>query len=385
MARTWPVTRRKRVLLSAFDAVARPFASLLHRDRVDAGNRDVKRILVLELWHMGDVVLATPVLQRLREIYPAATITLLAKAHAAELLEGSGLVDDIVTYDFPWTATSAKYNPARYDGRAISELVKDLRAKRFDLSLDCRMDLRSNVLTRSIGARRRIGYDFGGGGFLLTDALPPPPAEQHKVDDWMALLEPLKQDHRIPGVPTPEPHLSVSAVEREEARQLLESYGIAPDDLVVGIHPGGSHDTKRWSADNFAEVARSLASRHDARLVAFVDPEGFGADMQLGGDAVFVRTSIREMMGLFTFCDLVLCNDSGPMHAAAALGIPVVAVFRTGSPAAYGPRGVNHAVVGRGAHWGETSTVPLEDVMTAADSSLSLIRERRHARAEHGT
>ena len=370
MARTWPVTRRKRLLLSTFDRVAGPISSMVLRN-VTGESRAVKKILVLELWHMGDVILATPVMQCLRSMYPDARITLLAKEHGRELLQGSPLVDEIVTFDFPWTATNGKYNPSRYDRAAISQVVRKLRKEEFELSLDCRMDLRSNVLTRSIGAKRRVGYDFGGGGFLLTDALPPPPADQHKVDDWMALLQPLR-DSGAGDIPTvPDPSLVVTEDEKAEAIKLLEASDISKHDIVVGIHPGGSHEAKRWSIDNFGELGRKLGERHRAKLVVFVDPDGCGSDMQTANDALFVRTSIREMMALFTRCDMVVCNDSGPMHAAAALGVPVVAIFRTGNPRAYGPRGLNHTVVGEGAEWGKTSDVPFDEVLSACESALS--------------
>lgn len=368
-------------MLAAFDAIARPIASVLLRNPPRTGRRPEK-ILVLELWHMGDVVLVTPALQRLCEMYPGAHITLLAKPHADELLRGSGLVDEIITFDFPWTAMSGKYDPARYDRAAISSLVKRLRAGHFDISLDCRMDLRSNLLTRAAGARRRVGYDFGGGGFLLTDALPAPPADRHKVDDWMALLEPLVDKRTSVAPRVPEPRLTVVSEEREEAGRVLAAHGIEPGEPLVGIHPGGSHDAKRWSADNFAVVGNALASTHGARLLVFVDPDGCGSDMQLDGNALFLRTSIREMMALLTHCDLLLCNDSGPMHIAAALGVPVVAVFMTGNPSAYGPRGINHTVVGQGAAWGSTSDVAVEDVLTAADSRLGTMRAGMRARSE---
>lgn len=356
-------------MLAMFDALAGPMSAVFLRENHD-GTEPVRKILVLELWHMGDVVLATPVLQSLRAMYPEAKITLLAKKHACEILASSDLVDDIVTFDFPWTAMSDKYDPSRYDKVAIRELVKRLKDQQFDLCLDCRMDLRSNVLTRSIGAKRRVGYDFGGGGFLLTDAIEAPSADQHKVDDWMALLEPLRSS--APGKidEIPEPALTVTDSERDDARKVLASYDIGKEDLVVGIHPGGSHAAKRWSTDNFSQVGRALAERHGAKLIVFVDPEGSGSDMQLGKDAAFVRTSIREMMGLFTQCDLVLSNDSGPMHIAAALGVPVVAVFRTGNPKAYGPRGLNNVVVGEGAPWGSTTSVAVDDVLEAAESML---------------
>lgn len=217
MARTWPVTWKKRALLKAFDAVARPVSSVLLRD-ADKPGAEVSKILVLELWHMGDVVLATSVLQSLRAMYPSARITLLGKQHAAEVLENSGLVDDVVVFDFPWTATSAKYSPSRYDTHAIRAVIKRLRAEEFDLSIDCRMDLRSNALTKAIGAKRRIGYDFGGGAYLLTDAVPAPPADQHKVDDWHGLLAPLPKPPRHP----PDPAIRISESESLEARRLLE-------------------------------------------------------------------------------------------------------------------------------------------------------------------
>jgi heptosyltransferase-2 len=369
VARTWPVTGKKQAMLTMFDALAGPMSSIFLRENHD-GVQPVKKILVVELWHMGDVVLATPALQCLRAMYPGARIVLLAKKHACELLASSDLVDEIVTFDFPWTAMSDKYDPSRYDRAAIRAVVKRLRDEHFDLCLDCRMDLRSNVLTRSIGAKRRVGYDFGGGGFLLTDAVDAPAADQHKVDDWMALIEPLKATAPGKAPSTPDPVLDVTDAERDEARSLLESYEIGPDDLLIGVHPGGSHAAKRWSVDNFAEVARTLAERHGAKVVVFVDPEGTGGNMQLGQNAALVRTSIREMMALLTHCDMLLCNDSGPMHVAAALGVPVVAVFKTGDPKAYGPRGLNHTVVGSGAPWGATTDVDVEDVLDAAESTL---------------
>ena len=247
-------------MLAAFDAVAGPLSSVVLREKRNAAAAEVKKILVLELWHLGDVVLATAALQKLRVLFPDSRITLLAKDHARELLQHSPLVDEIVTFDFPWTAMSGKYDPSRYDTSSIREVVRRLRSMDFDLSIDCRMDLRSNLLTRSIGARRRIGYDFGGGGFLLTDAVTAPPADQHKIEDWMGLLEPVEKDSsRV--VNAFDPSLTVTDEERADARRVLELYDVSRTDSVVGIHPGGSHEAKRWTADNFAAVARTLAER----------------------------------------------------------------------------------------------------------------------------
>lgn len=372
MARTWPVTRRKTIALAALDAVASPVASLLSR-AMPQSHRPIRSILVVEIWHMGDVVLATPLLAKLRELFPAARICLLAKKHADELLSGGGLVDEVIPYDFPWTAAQRKYNPSRYDRKALSALMRTLRAQHFDVTLDCRMDLRSNILTYATRAGRRIGYDFGGGGFLLTDALPAPPVAQHKVDDWLGLLAPLLPAGGDISDHANEPRLVVTMEERLDAARVLRSYGINEGDLVLGIHPGGSHGAKRWATDNFEASGRSLAAKHGAKPLVFIDPAGTGANMQLG-EAALVHTSIREMMALLTHCALLICNDSGPMHIAAALEVPVVAVFTTGNPDWYGPRGLNHSVVGRGAAWGEVSGVEILNVIEAAGQLLERIR-----------
>ncbi len=364
MARTWPVTRSKAIALAAFDAIARPVASVLPRSKSNSTG-PIRNILVVEIWHLGDVVLATPLLQNLRRLFPHARICLLAKEHARDLLRHSDLVDEVITYDFPWTASRDKYKPARYHRNGMSALIGRLRAEQFDVTLDCRMDLRSNVLTRATMAPRRIGYDFGGGGFLLTDALPPSPVTQHKVEDWLGLLAPLLPQDGDQAPRDSQPRLTVTHDERNEAATAMRSYGIVEGDFVVGIHPGGSHDAKRWATDNFEMVGRSLAANHGAKLVVFIDPTGTGSDMEVGHDAAFVRTSIREMMALLTCCSVLLCNDSGPMHIAAALEVPVVAVFTTGNPDWYGPRGLAHQVVGKGASWGETAAVDVDDVIEA--------------------
>jgi ADP-heptose:LPS heptosyltransferase len=185
----------------------------------------------------------------------------------------------------------------------------------------------------------------------------------------MGLLTPLGRS--APTGTAPDPRLAVTDAERAEAGRLLASYDVAPGDIILGVHPGGSHDAKRWSPELFAAAARDLSNRHGARVLVFVDPDGRGSDMQAGQDAIFVRTSVREMMALLTRCRLLLCNDSGPMHIAAALGIPVVAVFRTGSPSAYGPRGPRHAVVGNGSENGTPDDVSLDEVIAAAEAVLA--------------
>jgi heptosyltransferase-2 len=357
------------------DLVARPFARFLHvpSKRADKG---IWKILVVELWNIGDVVIATTALQALRARYPDAWISFLGKPHAEEILRGSGLVDEVITFDFPWTSETGKYRRSRYDRRAMKNLFRRLREEKFDLTVDCRMDLRSNLVTYATHARRRVGYAFGGGTFLLTDAIPAAPLANHKVRDWIGLMEALGSRGGTSVLTQGEqgkpltPKLTITADERRAAIAKLESLGIAPGNLIVAVHPGASNETKRWAPENFAQVADFLVESYGARIVVLVDPHGYGARLPMKNRARYLQIGLRELMGVIGSCDLLICNDSGPMHIADALGVPLVAVFTTGNPRWYGPSGKQQKVVGKGAPRGQKADVPVKDVIEAAQGQI---------------
>ena len=333
---------------------------------------DIRRILVLEPWHIGDVVIATAALRALRSLFPEAHITLLGKTHAEELVRHSDLVDEVIVFDLPWTSKHSKYDPKRYDRCALGNLVSRLRAMNFDLTVDARMDLRSNVLTYMTKAPMRVGFAFGGGRFLLTDAVPAEPDRHHRVNDWLHLLEPIagrskgKRDAAeiIAGA---EPFLAVTEEERAKAKQTLYSLGLKLDEPIVGIHGGASDARRMWPISSYFNVARQLTDGFGTQTLLFLEP---GASAPQGYEGASVRTTLREMMALFTCCSVVLCNDSGPMHIADALSVPVVAVFLTGNPVWHRPYHANQEHVGKGT--GHNFLIaPVEaDILAAAERQL---------------
>jgi ADP-heptose:LPS heptosyltransferase len=375
VAETWRITPGKRLALATVDLVARPFSKLFVPS--PKGNDEgIWKILVVELWNIGDVVLATTALQALRARYPDAWIAFLGKRHAEEILRGSGLVDEIITYDFPWTSETDKYQRSRYNRRELKELFRRLREEKYDLTVDCRMDFRSNFVTFATRARRRLGYAFGGGTFLLTDAIPARPQSEHKVRDWLTLMEALgsrtgssRFTRGDDGKPLT-PKLTLLPEERQEAAAKLESLGIAPRDLIVAVHAGASHPDKRWPVENFAQVADALAESYGAKILVLVDPEGCGARLPLKNDAIFVRAGLRDLMALIGSCDLLLSNDGAPMHIADALGVPVTAVFTATNPRWYGPSGKNQKVVGKGSPGGKREIPSVSEVLAAAQQQL---------------
>lgn len=312
---------------------------------------------MIEPWNIGDVVISTVMLAELRSRYPRARISLLVKPHATELLKESPLVDEIISFDLPWTAQRNKYPLGLRTLRAMTSLVRRLRAARFDVTIDSRMDIRSNLVAAMTRAPYRLGYDIGGGGWLLTNTLPSERSDSHKVDDWLALLD------LLPGKSTRSaqrgrPTLVVTSTERDGGRQTLDSLGVV-ERPVIAYHPGGSHPGKRWPQAQFEQLILDLRQNIGGSHVVFLGPEekNFGS---WPSDAVVIRPSLRELMALLTCCDVLVCNDSGPMHVADALGVPVVAIFEVGNPQWFGPSGPRARVL-RGELAGTgLSAAPLE-------------------------
>jgi heptosyltransferase-2 len=251
-------------------------------------------------------------------------------------------VDEHVTFDFPWTSPEAKYEPSRYDARALMRLFGALRRQRFDVSFDCRMDARGNVVTFLAGARTRVGHAFGGATWLLTHPVSVENHSAHKAADWLRLLAPFGGNAGAEP-----PRLYLTDEERAQAAAFISNAGITDHATVVGVHPGGSRPEKRWPLQRFAGLVQQLAAREDVRVIVFADPAGYGRELGQIARVVVMQSQLRQLMALIERCSLFLCNDSGPMHLAGALGVPAVAVFGSGTAEWFSPLGHGHRVVTR--------------------------------------
>ncbi len=339
MAQTRTITPKKLAALGALDIVSRALHGLWRPPL--PRSVEPRSFLVVEPWGIGDVVLSTALLCALRANFPSARIALLAKSHARDLLANSGLVDEVIPFDFPWTAFSGKFSPSKYVPKEFQALMRQLRVRDFDVSLDARRDIRSNVITYFAGARRRIGYDFGGGAHLLTDVLPSGTQNEHKVSDWLALLKPLGVGNHRGFTPS----LTVTEAEKANARRRIAMLGLSTERPIVGIHPGASHAFRRWNADKFAAVIDSLVQEQGVQVIIFEEKEGDSSEITPHNCVRRIKTDLRCFMALVTQCDLLLCSDSGPMHIANALGVPVTALFGPQRREWYGPRGEMDGVV----------------------------------------
>lgn len=302
--------------------------------------KNINKILIMELWGIGDIVLVSGVPGALKKFNPNIRIVLLGKEHAKTVLSDNLHVDQFINYDFPWTRLKRKYWLWQWDWIRLFRLIILLRAKKFDLIIDARGDIRNNFLSFLIGAKSRVGYDWGGGGYFLTDIVKSDRSKMHRVDAWRKLLEYVGIERL-----NVEPIVKISKNEDAWADDFLQTRGIDNNSLLVGIHPGARSKTRRWPLDRFAKVADFIISGYGAKVIVFIDPDDLGKDIPIRGPHVLMKLPLRQLISVLSKVNLFICNDSGPMHLAAALGVPLVSVFGPTEPRWFGPYGQNDAVI----------------------------------------
>ena len=302
----------------------------------------VRRLLIRGPNWIGDAVMCEPALSAVRALFPAARIALLVKPSIAELFAGHPACDEIVLYD----------SRARHAGLSGKwRLSKDLKREGYDLAVLFQNAFEAAFLAWLSGIPRRYGYATDGRGWLLTD--PVAVADQskaaHQTRYYVDLLRPLGWDGQARA-----PRLVVSDSESQAIEQRLAAAGIGSSERLIGLNPGSTYGgAKRWLPERFADVADRLASSHSARIVIVgaageeILGQTIAGAMRTKAIVLSGRTSIRELMAVVQRCHLFLTNDTGPMHIAAALGVPVVAIFGPTNSRTTSPWGDAHRIVRR--------------------------------------
>jgi heptosyltransferase-2 len=354
-------------MLGALDVLARFAPQRVPVPEVGFSGQ-TKHILVVELWNIGDIVLAMPFLAQLRALFPTARITMLARPYAKTILAETGLVDEFIETELGWTELATRFNPLGYDWGELRRIRRELRSHRFDIAFKSRMHIREHLVLAMSGAKRRVAFAFGQGDRVLTDAVPIGDPNRNKAADWLELLKPFGGHGQ--GVPA---RLRLNDAEGRWAAAFLAEHGISGDDRVVGIHPGASVPAKRWPIDRFVQVAAAISQRPGVRVLAFVEPEGYGDNITRVNGVIAAKVNLREMIALIQRCDVLVCNDSGPMHIAGALGVPTVAVFGSGIQQWFSPLGEGHNPLTG------LETVTAAQLLDAVDSTLRASRNSDRA------
>jgi len=296
-------------------------------------------ILITKLGAPGDVVLATPSFRAIRDKFPNAKISALVGVRSSQILLRSPYIDEVIIYD--------KGEKKKTFWR-LFDAAGELRKRNFDITVDLQNNSKTHLLAFLSGAQRRYGYQNGKFSFLLT----------HKVMQPAEPISPLRHQQRVLGL------LGIRALNEklelwlvkediEHAEGILEEEWFGGDQLLVGINLGSSKSwlTKRWPLASFARLQDELSKRFSARVVVFGtrdDAELFNEYKKIVKtkpiDAVG-KTSIMELAALIKRCDIIVSSDSAPIHVAAAVGTPFVALFGPTDPRRHLPPAENYRLL----------------------------------------
>jgi lipopolysaccharide heptosyltransferase II len=290
----------------------------------------VHRILVIKLRAVGDVTLSTVVLPNLRKAFTHARIDFLVEKGSSQVLAGNPYIDEVVVF------TRGGFN-----GLTI---LRELRRRKYDLVFDLFGNPRSAMMTFASGARYRVGYAFRGRTYAYNMIAEPRGALVHNVEFNLDAL-------RRVDIPIIERTTLFPLSDDDIAFAKRVVAGLQPGTRkLVGLNPGTNRPTEKWPAERFAELGRMLHDHYGAVIVVFWGPgertlaENITA-MIGPGAVVAPPTTLKQLGALFTHCDLVVSNDSGPMHIAAAVGAPTVGIFGPVNPRLQGPYGEKTAYV----------------------------------------
>lgn len=298
------------------------------------------KILVRAANWIGDAVMSLPALRAMREHFPAARITVLARPWVAALYEHEAAIDRIV----PLTGAAG----AR-DWAVKWRLARRLRSEHFDLAVLFPNSFESAALVWLAGAKRIVGYARDGRSALLNGPVPLPRAGEIPRHESFYYLELLRRASLIDAIPAVASiRLDGIAEARRRGEVLLAARGLRLP--AIGVSPGAAYGgAKRWLPERFAEAARTLARESECAIAVF----GSSAEKALcdevaraaGGQNLAGETTLREFIDMTAACRVFLTNDSGAMHIASAAGVPSVTVFGPTNEFATGPLGEMAAIV----------------------------------------
>jgi len=306
-----------------------------------------RNILVIDFGQLGDVVLSLPALRAIRKRFPRARITVAVGKPGAEIVSLSGFADHTLIVDR--VALRDGFKPLSV--ARVFKIVKDVRAKKFDFVIDLHSLSETNLLGFLSGAPKRL-YSRRPGRSLdyLANFRPRPPVEtdhrkRHLIDRYLDVLRPLDVENaeRLPLLKTRPSDAAV--LERILTKAKAEA-GVP----LVGLFPGAGHPSRRWPLEQFAALADYLIRNDQVKVLVFLGPEEHSLIKEIRrlfpATVIIVdRLTIPQLAAAQARLAAFVSNDTGPMHIASAVGVPVVLLLDKRAPESYLPQGERHRVI----------------------------------------
>jgi len=303
----------------------------------------VKLLIRATNW-VGDAIMALPALQAVRARFPDAQISVLALPYVADIFRGQGIADELISFN----------RGGEHAGvRGREKLAAELKVRKFETALLLQNAFDAAWIAWRAGIPERIGYGRDGRGLLLTKAIRVPRPGEIPAHEKYYYLELLRRAGWIDSLPeVREISLKVSDEQARAAEEKLRNFGSRAGRTRIAVGAGASYGSaKCWPPERFAKALNQLRKERDADVILFGTPaEGaVSAAIQDGLEAKAIdltgKTQIAELPALLSRCTAFLGNDSGAMHVAAAVGLPVVAVFGPTDPFGTAPVTPRYTIV----------------------------------------
>lgn len=290
----------------------------------------INKILVIKLRAIGDVLLSTAVLPNLRRAFPDAHIDFLTERPSREVIEGNPYVNGIIIYDNKEQSSFG--------------LLSEVRRKKYDMVIDLFGNPRSALITWFSGARYRVGYRFKWRQYCYNIIVEPRGGEVHNLQFNLDALRAIE-------VPIIESSIYFPLTDEgmKFAKEFFNEHNLSGE-FVVALNPSGGWYTKRWRPHQYAKFADAVVRDYHAQVLILWGPGEHNLALEIQSTmtskaVMLPSTTLQQLGAILQRCSVLVTNDSGPMHIAAAVGVPLLAIFGPTRPDFQGPVGEKHAVV----------------------------------------
>ncbi|MEM7828151.1 MAG: lipopolysaccharide heptosyltransferase II [Candidatus Aenigmatarchaeota archaeon] len=298
-------------------------------------DNNFRKILIRVPNWIGDAVMSLPAISAIKKGFKNSEVCILGKPWVAPIYFNNPMIDRIIEY------RSGDLHKGLI-GKV--RLINQIKRERFEIAILFQNAIEAAILAFLARIPIRVGYNTDLRGPLLTHSVKRP--WKRKIHHTEYYLEMIRSSGLVKDVLNDYPNIFISSEEKRWAREFLISNGFLMDKPIVGINPGASYGpAKRWFPERFATVGNELSKLFDASVILFGSSEDVkicreissmltGRFLDLSG-----KTTLRHLISIISQCSVFITNDTGPMHIAAAIGVPVVAIFGSTDPDLTGPVG----------------------------------------------
>lgn len=302
-----------------------------------------KKILIVNIFGIGDVLFTTPLVSHLSKRFPEAVIDYIGNKRVAPMLEDYPRINKVFVYErdeFAEVSRNSKSELLRKSRKFIEE-IKD---ERYDVLFDFSMNRMFNLFSSLAQIKTRIGFNYKNRSPYLTVKKNINGFEnQHVIEFYLDLLKECGLETSAEPM-----EMMVNSANRQWAQDFLDGERVNDRQPIVGVFPGGgsswgkSADLKRWPGSNYSKLIDKIVEKFNAQIILMGDQSEESLCSKISSECknvvkAYGKTNLGQLSGLIRHCDLVVCNDGGPLHMAVALGTKTVSLFGPVDEHVYGP------------------------------------------------